>query len=163
MTVNQRSDCVQNAKWYPIHLSDTHDYDSCAQKNDLKHVCGVNGCTNHHHQSLHGSSTAFMATINTLQTGLTSSEHMLPNSPVLLSMQTIPTVAGNIIVSLTMGWIAPSSLIQLQSVLVCMERLLVWKLQLSLELSALTVICTQSQFLTGKTALMRLKHLEWIN
>ena len=25
MSANQRSDCIKNAKWYPVHLSSSHD------------------------------------------------------------------------------------------------------------------------------------------
>ena len=91
MTANQRSDCVQNANWCPIHLTGSHDYDKCAQKNDPRYLCGVNGCVKHHHSSLHGSTTPFLATVNTMQTG-----QVLRNDPVLLSMQTVPTPSGDI-------------------------------------------------------------------
>ena len=70
MTVNQRSDCVQTAQWCPIHLTGTHNYENCTQKKDPKFVCGVSGCTKHHHRTLHGSTTPFMATVNTLQSGI---------------------------------------------------------------------------------------------
>ena len=98
MTANQRSDCVKNAKWCPVHLSSTHDVDTCKQKSDAKYLCGVNGCTKHHHCSLHGSTTPFVASINSVQG---ASPHVFPmpslkNNPTLLSMQSIPTSSGDV-------------------------------------------------------------------
>ena len=88
MTANQRSDCVKNANWCPIHLSSTHNYESCTQRNDARLVCGINGCTKHHHRSLHGSTTAFVAGINAL--------HAENEDSVLLSMQSVSTASGNV-------------------------------------------------------------------
>ena len=88
MTANERSDCVMNSKWCPIHLSSTHAYETCTQRNDARLVCGTNGCTKHHHRSLHGSTTTFVAGINSL--------HVENEDPVLLSMQEVCTQSGNV-------------------------------------------------------------------
>ena len=97
MTANQRSDCVKIAKWCPVHLSATHELDACKQKSDAKYICGVNGCTKHHHRSLHGSTTAFVASINSVQ-GASPRAHPISslNSPTLFSMQSIPTLSGQL-------------------------------------------------------------------
>ena len=95
MTPNQRSDCIDNAQFCPIHLSGTHNFENCLQKVDSKHVCGMNGCTKHHHRSLHGSRTPFVASINTLNSE--ASDLMHSNAPDLLSLQTLPTRSGNIV------------------------------------------------------------------
>ena len=96
MTANQRSDCVRDAQWCPVHLSPTHNLDNCTSKNDPKSICGVNACPKHHHRSLHGSTTTFVANINSVQSesepGSTSPLH----TPVLLSIQAVPTASGDI-------------------------------------------------------------------
>ena len=96
MTANQRSDCVRDANWCPVHLLSTHNLDACAQKCDSRYICGVNSCDKHHHRTLHGSTTTFVTSVNTLQAEGEQS-HISPNkSPVLLSMQSIPSTSGNI-------------------------------------------------------------------
>ena len=65
MNPDQRSDCVQSANWCPVHLSYSHDLSKCTQRTDSK-VCGVNGCDKHHHRSLHGSTTQFVVSVNTV-------------------------------------------------------------------------------------------------
>ena len=97
MTANQRSDCIENAQFCPLHLSGTHNFENCLHKSDPRNVCGMNGCTKHHHRSLHGSTTPFIANINSLYSEGPKSDVMNSNAPVLLSMQNIPTVSGNII------------------------------------------------------------------
>ena len=105
MTANQSSDCVKSANWCPVHLSSTHDLNTCTQKNDLRLVCGINGCTKHHHRSLHGSTTPFIAQINSLTVG--NYEHLntkvndisttfYNSDNVLLSMQMVSTPSGNV-------------------------------------------------------------------
>ena len=96
MSANQRSDCVQKAQWCPIHLSATHSYENCSQKSDPRMVCGLNGCTKHHHRTLHESTTSFMATINSLQKCNDQQSRTSQSTPVLLSMQALPTVSGSI-------------------------------------------------------------------
>ena len=66
MNPNQRSDCVQAANWCPVHLSYSHDLSSCTQRTDPKVLCGVSGCDKHHHRSLHGSTTQFVVSVNTI-------------------------------------------------------------------------------------------------
>ena len=97
MTANQRSDCIENAQFCPLHLSGTHNFENCLHKSDPRNVCGMNGCTKHHHRSLHGTTTPFIANINSLYSEGPKSDVMNSNAPVLLSMQNIPTVSGNII------------------------------------------------------------------
>ena len=96
MSVDQRSDCVKNAKWCPVHLSSTHELDACKQKSDARYLCGVNGCTKHHHRSLHGSTTPFVASINSVQSVTPQSKTMSSlNSTTILSMQSISTKSGD--------------------------------------------------------------------
>ena len=57
--VNERSDCVDNSKWCPVHFLGSHE-----NENDTRFVCGINGCKMHHHKTLHGSTTAFAARVN---------------------------------------------------------------------------------------------------
>ena len=65
------------------------------RKNDPRYICGTNGCNKHHHSSLHGSTTPFVASVNAVRTG-DGESHLPPNAPVLLSMQSIPSSSGNI-------------------------------------------------------------------
>ena len=91
MTPNERSKCVESAKWCPVHLLATHSYDDCNMANDPKYVCGVNGCAKHHHKSLHGSSTTFVAKVNV-------SLRDEPNANnVLFPIQSIPSSGGKMV------------------------------------------------------------------
>ena len=63
MSVNDRSACIEAAKWCPIHLTH-HSLSECNMTNDSRYVCGVDGCKKHHHKSLHGGNTPFLAKIN---------------------------------------------------------------------------------------------------
>ena len=84
LTVNQRSDCIESVQFCPIRLSGTHDFDNCLHKVDPKNVCGVNGCTKYHHCCLHGGTTPFVASINTLNSEFADLMH--PHASVLLSL-----------------------------------------------------------------------------
>ena len=58
------------------------------QKNDAHLVCGINGCTRHHHRTLHRSTMAFVAGINSL--------YAENEDTVLLSMQEINISSGKV-------------------------------------------------------------------
>ena len=88
MNPNERSSCVESAKFCPIHLLGSHTMADCNMQNDPKFICGINGCQKHHHKSLHQSTTPFVASINA--TGLS-----IDNGEVLFGIQTIETTSGN--------------------------------------------------------------------
>ena len=89
-SVDERSACVEAAGWCPVHLVGSHTYSGCTMANDPRSVCGINNCKKHHHKSLHGSTTAFVASVNT-----TSSSNPSPNKgPVLFAIQTVSTASG---------------------------------------------------------------------
>ena len=92
MSVSERSTCIETAGWCPIHLLGTHNLSGCNNTNDARSVCGINGCQKHHHKSLHGGTTPFIASI--LSTELANDESRSSNQ-VLLSMQTISTKSGS--------------------------------------------------------------------
>ena len=89
MSANDRSDCIENAKWCPIHMVPGHDLSACSSKNDPRYVCDVVGCSKHHHKSLHESNTAFVVSIH--------STSLLSSSFVLLLVQSIPTPTGSLV------------------------------------------------------------------
>ena len=91
MSPNERSVCIESTKWCPIHLLGTHSYDDCNMANDPKYVCGVNGCTKHHHKSLHDSTTPFVAKVNVAQ------HHKPSASNVLFPIQSIPSAGGKLL------------------------------------------------------------------
>jgi hypothetical protein len=96
MTVDQRSKCVESVQWCPIHLSSTHNLDSCAQKNDSRLICGVNGCSKHHHRSLHGSTTTFVLSVNSLNSDEWETHYVSVSHVTLLTMQKVSSVSGDI-------------------------------------------------------------------
>ena len=65
----------------------THKFSECNMKVDPRYLCGVDGCTKHHHKSLHGATSPFlanvMATVDRYASATTSED-------VLLTVQTIP-------------------------------------------------------------------------
>ena len=71
-----------------MHLSTSHSYEARTKKNDARLVCGINGCTKHHHRTLHSSKTPYIAGKNAL-----NAEN---EDTVLLSMQEISTPSGKI-------------------------------------------------------------------
>ena len=87
MSVDERAACVKKAAWCPIHLMGTHKFSECNMKVDPRYLCGVDGCTKHHHKSLHGATSQFlanvMATVDRYASATTSED-------VLLTVQTIP-------------------------------------------------------------------------
>ena len=58
------------------------------KKSNARRVCGINGCTKHHHRSLHSSTTPNAASINAL-----NAEN---EDTAFLSMQEISTLSGKI-------------------------------------------------------------------
>ena len=93
MTPDQRSSCVESAKWCPVHLLGTHNITECKMTNDPRFICGIDNCTKHHHKSLHGSSTTFVATINTT---ISTTPFFNAGENVLLTMQTLSTKTGSV-------------------------------------------------------------------
>ena len=96
MSPNQRSDCISNAKWCPVHLSSSHEYDACAQKSDPRLVCNIENCQKHHHKTLHGSTTPFIANVNSVAHSNNSDNSGCNASNVLLIIQKILTPSGTI-------------------------------------------------------------------
>ena len=92
MSVNERSACVEAAGWCPVHLTGTHKLSDCTMTNDSRYVCGINNCKKHHHKTLHGCTTPFIASVNT-----TSTATNMPNSSaVLFAIQNVSTTSGNV-------------------------------------------------------------------
>ena len=93
---------VKNAKWCPVHLSGSHEISNCTQRNDSKLVCGINGCNKHHHRSFHGSTTPFIAEVNSSvdeENNVNGSEvnsTVSDSDNVLLSIQTVNTLSGSV-------------------------------------------------------------------
>ena len=92
MSANERSTCVEAAKWCPVHLLGTHSYTECNNAGDQKFLCGVDGCDKHHHKSLHGSSSTFVANIHA-----TECDDESEASNVLFSIQAIPSAKGKVV------------------------------------------------------------------
>ena len=92
MTPNERSACVESAKWCPIHLLGTHALADCSNTNKSRLICGIDGCQKHHHKSLHQSTTPFVVKINA--TGISSDS--CDTGEVLLGTQTIKTKSGEV-------------------------------------------------------------------
>ena len=65
MSANERADCLERAGWCPVHLMGTHQLSECNLKNDPRYLCGVDGCRKHHHKTLHGATTPFLAKVLT--------------------------------------------------------------------------------------------------
>ena len=93
MSLKDRSDCIEHSKWCPVHMVGSHAYADCNMKNDAKYVCGINSCTKHHHNSLHGASTPFVQSVHSTQV---ADDSVADPQSVLLSMQTISTSEGTI-------------------------------------------------------------------
>ena len=53
-SVSDRTAILKKASACPICLFPGHKADLCKNKDNPKYVCGVRGCTSHHHVSLHG-------------------------------------------------------------------------------------------------------------
>ena len=87
MSANDRADCLEKAGWCPVHLMGTHQLSECNMKNDPRYLCGVDGCSKHHHKTLHGATTPFAAKVLTtvdIPTATANAED------ILLTVQSIP-------------------------------------------------------------------------
>ena len=91
MSPNEQGDCVEKANLCPIHLVRSHTLADCNAAHDAKSICGIDGCTRHHHKSLHGGTSPFLASV--LMTASTDSSIIEPKN-VLLSMQSISSLIG---------------------------------------------------------------------
>ena len=87
MTVDERSSCVEAAKFCPIHLLGNHQYENCTGKSESRFLCGIDGCSKHHHRTLHQSTTPFVTRVNATHLGNAAGE-------VLLLVQTVNTLTG---------------------------------------------------------------------
>ena len=90
MSLNQRAECLEKSNWCPIHLVGSHKYSDCNMKNDLRYICGVDGCSKHHHKSLHGCSSPFLANV------LSTTKPPGHLDDILMSVQSIPAVGGSL-------------------------------------------------------------------
>ena len=96
MRGNDGSACIEDAKWCPIHLTH-HSLSECNMTNDSRYVCGVDNCKKHHHKSLHGGSTPFLAKINA--TAVSQQVHSTSSADpdsVLFGSQSIQSWQGNL-------------------------------------------------------------------
>ena len=91
MSPDERSACIETAKFCPLHLLG-HEYNDCNMKTDPRFLCGTDGCTKHHHKSLHTSTTPFVANIHS--TYLTNDPPPSPPENVILTIQTINSTTG---------------------------------------------------------------------
>ena len=85
MSANQRGECLEKSNWCPVYFVGTHKLSDCNVKSDSKNVCGVDGCMKHHHKSLHGGSSPFIASVMSTS----SSNNPVSRENVLLLVQTI--------------------------------------------------------------------------
>ena len=92
MSVKDRSDCIERANFCPVHMVGSHTYADCNMVNDSNYICGIDGCRKHHHHSLHGGTTPFIASVLSTQ-GINNSN---TDTNVLLSMQTLSTNEGTV-------------------------------------------------------------------
>ena len=66
LSVKDRVDMVKSAKFCAICLHPSHTTEKCFNKDKDSHICGVNGCSSHHHPSLHGSKDIYVTGVNAL-------------------------------------------------------------------------------------------------
>jgi hypothetical protein len=59
-------------------------------------ICGVNGCTKHHHRSLHGSTTTFVLSVNSVNSDEWETHYVSVSHVTLLTMQKVSTVSGDL-------------------------------------------------------------------
>ena len=87
MSANERSNCLEKAGWCPVHLLGTHQLSECNMKNDPRYLCGVDGCAKHHHKTLHGATSPFLANVLTT---VDTSASTTKSDDILLTVQSIP-------------------------------------------------------------------------
>ena len=63
-------------------------------KLDAKFLCGIGGCIKHHHKTLHGGTTPFVAKINSTNIN----DQGMSGADVLLLVQAVDTATGNVTV-----------------------------------------------------------------
>ena len=91
MTPNERGEWIEKAYYCPIHLVGSHVLQDCNSANDAKSICGIDGCSKHHHKSLHGGTSTFIANVLATES---SSFSISEADNVLLSMQTVQSQEG---------------------------------------------------------------------
>ena len=95
MSADERSAVIELSKWCPVHLLGSHSLDECNMKSNVRFLCGVNNCSKHHHKSLHGSTTPFVASIHSTELAARINSSAMSNgSNVLLLAQSIDTPTG---------------------------------------------------------------------
>ena len=62
-SVVDQTNLLKKAGACPICLFPGHRADVCKQKDNPKYVCGVKGCSSHHHVSLHGSKDPIVVSV----------------------------------------------------------------------------------------------------
>ena len=87
MSVDEPAAFVEKAACCPINLMGTNKFSECNMRIDPNYLCGVDGCTKHHHKSLHGATSPFLA--NVMETVNRYASATTPED-VLLTVQTIP-------------------------------------------------------------------------
>ena len=90
MSVNDRSSCVETAGWCSVHLLGSHSFSGCNNLDDARLVCGIDGCQKHHHKSLHGSTSTFIANVHATELA----DEVSGSDKVLLSLQSVSTKSG---------------------------------------------------------------------
>ena len=65
-SVNDKVKAVKDSKSCAVCLHPSHTTDKCDFKDKDKNICGIDGCTSHHHPSLHGSKDVFVTGVNVL-------------------------------------------------------------------------------------------------
>ena len=97
MNVNDRSLCVENANWCPIHILHTDSLQEYNMKIEARFECGIDNCKKHHHKSLHGATTPFLATINsTAANQHVQSKSSTNSDSVLFALQSVPSSEGHL-------------------------------------------------------------------
>ena len=90
MSLHDRASCVESPNLCPIYLIGTHSLSKCNKAHDQNSICRVENCTKHHHKTLHGATSPFLASVMS-----TDCANSLNNSAgVLLATQSIRTKNG---------------------------------------------------------------------
>ena len=66
IAVDAKVAIIKSSQSCAICLHPTHLTSACKLKDSQNYICGLAGCTSHHHPSLHGSKDPFIAKINVL-------------------------------------------------------------------------------------------------
>ena len=65
-SVEDKVRAVKDSKSCAVCLHPSHTTDKCDFKDKEKNICGMDGCSSHHHPSLHGSKDIFVTGVNVL-------------------------------------------------------------------------------------------------